>query len=205
MPENLTVTVRPLTRPDELHARFHGQSEAQPAYVELGLEDGILLASYSTEVGSGVPASVHHGIDSRWSIPLLTQDAANRLLDELAPLAQRMLDGSEIVWNGSNRVGRLVTEDAEAAYDAIAERCEGIEEHDGNPDLLAVWSTDSIGGLWDAEEAGVTAGTTDEELDRIGERLTEEFRDGQGLEVVVIEGLDDYLRRLRDDLAAQDD
>ncbi|MFD0269582.1 hypothetical protein ACFVGY_23900 [Streptomyces sp. NPDC127106] len=205
MPENLTVTVRPLTRPDELHARFQGQSEAQPAYVELGLEDGILLASYSAEVGNGVSASVYHGIDRRWSIPVLTQDAGNRLLGELAPLAQRVLDGSEILWDGNNRVGRVVTEDAEAAYDEITERCEGIEDHDGNEDLLPIWSTDSIGDLWDAEEAGVTAHTTDEELDGIEERLTEEFRDGQGLEFVVIEGLDNYLKQLRDDLAAQAD
>ncbi|MFI8769553.1 hypothetical protein ACIGN6_32240 [Streptomyces sp. NPDC053792] len=199
------MTVRLLTRPDELHARFHGQSEAQPAYVELGLKDGILLASYDAVVGQGVEAEVYHGIDRRWSIPVLTQDAANRLLDDLAPLAQRVLDGSDVVWDGNNWVGRVVTEDAEAAYDEITERCEGIEDHDGNEDLLSVWSTDSIGDLWDAEEAGVTAQSTDEELDRIEERLTEEFRDGQGLAFVVIEGLDDYLKQLRDDLAAQDD
>ncbi|GAA1596209.1 hypothetical protein [Streptomyces globosus] len=205
MSENLRVTVRPLTRPDELHARFHGQSEAQPAYVELGLEDGILLASYSCEIGRGISAGVDRGIDRRWSIPVLTQDAGNRLLDDLAPLAQRVLDGSEIVWNGSNRVGRVVTENAQAAYDEITERCGGIEDRDGNEDLLPVWPADSLGDLWDAEDAGITALTTDEELDRIEERLTEEFREGQGLEFVVIEGLDDYLKQLRDDLAAQVD
>ncbi|MFD5065747.1 hypothetical protein, partial [Streptomyces sp. NPDC058394] len=85
------------------------------------------------------------------------------------------------------------------------ERCEGFEDHDGNEDLLPVWNVYSMGDLWDAEEAGITAGTTDRELDEIEERLTEEFREGMGLPFVVITGLDGYLRQLRDDLAAQDD
>ncbi|MEV6574825.1 hypothetical protein [Streptomyces sp. NPDC051577] len=202
---SLTVDVRPVTGPEALHAWYQGQTKAQPAYVELGLRDGILLASYDAVVGPGGPASVDHGIDLRWSIPALTQEAADELLKELAPLAQRILDGSEVDWDGNNHVGRLLTEDANAAYDAITERCEGIENEDSNPEVLSVWTMDTIGHAWDADEAGITAKTTDAELEEIETQLTEEFRDGQNLPHVVIVGLTDHLRSLRDDLANDED
>ncbi|MFE3557340.1 hypothetical protein ACFXKW_21095 [Streptomyces sp. NPDC059193] len=205
MPENLTVDVRPVNRPDELHAWYEGQSAPQPSYIELGLQDGILLASYDAVVGPGTEPSVHHGIDRRWTIPVLTQDAANEFLTELVPMAQRVLDGSDVVWDGNNWVGRILTEDAEAAFDEITQRCEAIEDHDGNDDLLSVWSVDNIGHLWDADDAGITAQTTDEDIDEIETRLTKEFADGQDLTFVVIKGLGTYLRTLRDDLAADDD
>ncbi|MGI5451417.1 hypothetical protein ACQEVM_37795 [Streptomyces sp. CA-243310] len=202
---SVTVDVRPVAGPEALHAWYQGQNEAQPAYVELGLGDGILLASYDAVVGPGGPASVHHGIDLRWSIPALNQEAADELLKELAPLAQRILDGSEVEWDGNNHVGRLLTEDAHAAHDAITERCEGIKDDDSNPAVLSVWTMDTIGHAWDADEAGITAETTDAQLAEIETQLTEEFRDGQDLPHVVIVGLTDHLRSLRDDLVNDED
>ncbi|MCY0924419.1 hypothetical protein OS965_41135, partial [Streptomyces sp. H27-G5] len=41
------------------------------------------------------PFSVHYGFDRRWAIPALTGEAANALLRDIAPLAQRMLDDWE--------------------------------------------------------------------------------------------------------------
>ncbi|MFJ5635089.1 hypothetical protein ACIQF5_20930 [Streptomyces goshikiensis] len=201
MTETLTVEVRPVSGPDALHRQYHGQNEPQPAYIELGLEDGIFLADY--DAGGGTPGSVRAGIDQRWTIPVLTQKAANELLAELAPVAQRVLDGSDVQWDGNNRVGRILTEDAQQAYETIAARCEGIETYDGNPMLLSVWSVDTIGDVWSAGEAGITAQTTDGELEAIESRLTEEFRDGQDLDFVVINGLTEYLRGLRADLALE--
>ncbi|MFJ3793862.1 hypothetical protein [Kitasatospora sp. NPDC090091] len=201
MADGTQVQVHSVTEDTELHCWYDRESQAQSVYVELGLSDGILLASYNGIVGSGMPASVYHGIDRRWSIPPLTADGANKLLAEIAPLAQRVLDGSDVEWDGRNHVGRILTDDAQAAYDAISELCEAIEPEDDA--VLQVWSMDTIGEGWTAEEAGITAATTDEELKQIEVRLTEEFRDGMGFSAVVIDGLDDYLRELRDDLAAQ--
>ncbi|MEW1912529.1 hypothetical protein AB0442_29520 [Kitasatospora sp. NPDC085895] len=197
------VDVRYVTRSAELHRRYHGQSQAQPVYVELGLGDGVLLASYDAEVGGGRPAEVHHGIDWRWTIPILQAEAANELLDELAPLAQQVLDGSEVVWDGHNRVGRILTDEAQAAFDAIGERCAALTDEDEG--VLPVWDMDSIGDAWTADEAGITAETTDAELEEIEARLLQEFREGQDQPHAVIEGLTEHLRQLRDDLAAEQD
>ncbi|MFV8133225.1 hypothetical protein [Streptomyces syringium] len=198
----MKVRVIACTAADALHCRYAGESQAQPAYVELGLKDGVLLASYDSEVGGAVPSEVYHGIDLRWPVPVLGGTAATRLLERLEPLAQRILDDSEITWNGSNRVG-VLGEDGQAAAEEIEALCEAeFEDGDANPDLLPVWSVDTLGDLWDADEAGIGACTTDEELDVITARLLEEFRQGMGQPDAVIDGLGEYLRSLRDDLAA---
>lgn len=201
MADGTQVQIRLVTETTELHCQYTGEFNPQPVYVELGLEDGILLASYDAIVGPGMPASVYHGIDRRWTIPAMTDDGANALLQEIAPLAQRVLDGSDVDWDGNNKVGRILTDDAQAAYDAIGELCEALDSD--SQGALQVWNMDTIGEGWTADEAGITATTTDAELDQIEKRLTEEFRDGMGLDAVVIEGLDEDLRRLRDELIAE--
>ena len=67
-----TVRVLDCTGPTDLFRQYHGQSEPQPAYLELDLRDGILRADYDSEVGPAAPAAVHHGFERRWGIPLLT-------------------------------------------------------------------------------------------------------------------------------------
>ncbi|MFE2911388.1 hypothetical protein [Kitasatospora indigofera] len=198
----LTVEVHYVTDPQGLHCWYPGELYPQPAYVELGLKDGILLASYEANIGSAAPSEVRNGIDRQWAIPVLTADAANALLDELAPLAQRVLDGSDVEWDGRNHVGQIVTDEAQEAYDAITERCQELTEDGDNGDLdvLPVHDVHSIGDLWSAKEAGVTAATTDEELDLIEARLLADYREGFGEPGAVIRGLDTYLRDLRQNL-----
>jgi hypothetical protein len=199
-----TVTIQTVNAADELHRWYDGQTSAQPAYIELGLRDGVLLASYDAEIGNGVPPEVFHGIDRRWLIPVLDADAANKLLHEVAPLAQRVVDGAKIVWDGNNHVGRLTTGDARDADDEITALCERITEDGEHADgLLQVWSMDSIGTAWDADEAGITAATTDAELAAIEKKLLAEFRDGMDQPTAVIHGLDQHLKELRDELVRE--
>lgn len=192
MSDGTRVTIKQVSGKEDL---FRWYSQHQGVYVELGLSDGILLADYNSEVGNGMPASVYHGIDLRFPLSqVLTADGANKLLAEIAPLAQRVLDGSEVDWDGRNHVGRILTDDAQAAHDAIEALCEGINVEDNG--VLEIWSTETVGDLWTAADAGVTAATTDEELRAIEKRLVEEFADGMGADLV-IHGLDDHLKELR--------
>lgn len=102
-----------------LFAHYQGQVQPQPAYVSLDLNTGEIDADYSGEIGNGMPADVWHGVVRRYKIAVdLTADQVTKLLDDIKPKLQRVLDGSEVVWDGSNWVGEL-DEDAANAEDEL--------------------------------------------------------------------------------------
>jgi hypothetical protein len=102
----------------------------QPCYIELDLEDGRLGAGYYG--GDGIPFSVRHGRTIHWNIPPLQSRAVNRILREIAPLAQTIADNSDIAWDGNNNVGEL-SKAAEAARDEIGRL---LGEENGRPVLF---------------------------------------------------------------------
>ncbi len=104
-----------------LYVRYDRQTKAQPAHVELE-QDGTLTADWSGEIG-GTPMDVYHRRRLWWDVdPHLTGQAVADLLAEIAPLAQRVLDGWTEDWDGNNNVGTL-TEDAQQASDEIERLC----------------------------------------------------------------------------------
>lgn len=118
-----TLTIVPLTEDNELLCHYSSEHRPQPCVLWLDLEDGEMSARYNPEIGNGIPMSVHLG-RTRWvEIPLLTTAAANALLEEVAPLAERILAGSRIEWDGNNNRGYL-DEDADAALEELTERCD---------------------------------------------------------------------------------
>lgn len=188
----------------ELHHQYPGQTSPQPCYVELDCRTGALSASYSGEIGNAVPAHVWHGHAQRWSIPALKGDAANALLEEIEPLAQRVVDGYSARWDGSNSVADF-DEDAEAAREEIAALCERAEEDAtrGDAGAVNVWeASEWLGGIGDralqAGTYGITATTTDDELDAIETRVEEEA-EGEGVDALT--GLRKHLEWLRLEMA----
>jgi len=199
------------TEPAELYRRYDGQSEAQDAYIELDLREGTLLADWDSEVGNAVPSAVYHGFERRYSIPVLTAAAANRVMEEIAPMAARVLADWEEIWDGNNMVARLGT-DAEAAEAEIEEHLglalghgdHGFEHQGfGDEDLVAEWDIDGAVNGSEAEEYGITAETTDDRLDEIEAEITRDLAQAGESKVAVVHGLDAYLRDLRRDLAGQ--
>ncbi len=180
----------------QLYHRYQRQSSPQDCYVELDCERRTLSASPNAEIGNAVPFAVWHHRVLRWSIPVLTDAAANALLDEIAPLAERVCDGYERVWDGNNHVGRY---DADAAQ--AREQIERLCSDDWDEDQqVSVWdASDWFGGLGNREAQaatlGITATTTDAELDAIAER---ELAEAAAEDVDVLEGLDRHLAWLRD-------
>jgi hypothetical protein len=204
------LTILP-TGAAELHLQYDGQNEPQPAYLELDLQSGRFYADTDSEVGNrATPLSVRHGFDRRYGIPALTGAAADRLIEELRPLAQRMLADWEEVWDGNNTVARL-GEDAAAAeegIEAIVARYDN--EYDVDPaDLIAVWDVDSATNGCEAEEYGIAADTTDERLDEIAKEIRTALAEcdstGRTVDTVVVVGLDAYLQDLRDNAATDDE
>jgi hypothetical protein len=123
----------------DLYHQYPRQSNPQPCYVELDCRTGELTADYNSEIGNAVPASVYHGHTRRWAIPILGADAANELLQAIAPLAERVLAGYDSVWNGNNLVAEL-TPGAADAIDRIQAACE--ETFDDESGGLEAWEAD---------------------------------------------------------------
>ena len=178
----------------ELHLHYPRQTSPQPCHVELDLRRGDLSASANTEIGNAVPMAVHHGHVQRWTIPALRANSVNALLAEIAPLAGRVVAGYTSEWDGSYHVA-VLNEDATDAQSEIEALCDATRSDDEA--RLRVWSaSDWFAAIGDriaqAVGIGITAATTDDELDTIADRETAAADD-----VDVLEGLRPYLRDLR--------
>ena len=167
---------------------------AMSPYLELDLEDEKTPLYLGTVYGiDGTPESVWHGRRRRYWLPNnvnaeeLTTDINAGVFDELF---QRIVGGSEVVWDGDNHVGRL-NEDAKAAEEELEEELEGYEDESIGLYEAGDWLQDSS-----TESLGVTASSTDEELAKKARALEEEAR-AEGAVVVWIE---DHLKERREAL-----
>ncbi|MFF1284328.1 helix-turn-helix domain-containing protein [Streptomyces sp. NPDC058299] len=204
----MSVRIIECTNPVGLHRHYDGETGAQPAYIELDLREGTLHADYDSEIGSAVPFSVYHGFERRYGIPVLTAEAANRVLREIAPLAERILADWEEEWDGNNMVAHL-GEDAQAAEEEIEDKLgsnlsAGDLGHFAPDDRVTEWDLDGAVNGSEVDDYGITADTTDARLEEIEQQILSDLAAcGEG-SVVVCHGLDDYLKELRDDLAEED-
>lgn len=193
-----TVTVTRLdeSNPAALFHHYQFQTDAQDVYLELDTEDGEFSIDYNGEIGNSIPpASVFHNRTLRWGLGVIpTTTAANTILTELAPLAQRILDGATVEWDGSNHIGYLTTDDAAVAAEEIATYCDGR----GAADLDLVEEYDA--GYWFSEGLGdivITADTTDEEIAAVARQQEHDAQDTQPGRYYVLTGTEEYLLDLR--------
>lgn len=215
----MSVRIIECTSPTELYRHYDGETDAQGAYIELDLREGTLLADYNGQVGNAVPEAVFHGLERRYNIPTLTGEAANRVLRELAPLADRILADWDSEWNGQSTIA-VLGDDALAAEEEI-EKLLGLNlapheigsEGQGfaDVDIVAEWDVDGATNGLEAEEYDITGNTTDARLAEIAGQITSDMaecasasEDDERTPVAVVHGLDEYLTRLRDDLADEE-
>jgi hypothetical protein len=185
-----------------LYRHYDGETSPQPCYIELDLREGTLLADYNSEIGTGIPFSVYHGFERRYGIPVLTGTAADELMRELAPLAERILADWESDFDGNNRVA-VLGEDAQAAE---AELEELLRERETGPDeLVAEWGIDGAVNGAEAEEYDITADTTDERLAEIEDEILTGLAEISESGTAVCPELHGYLRQLRDEQADGED
>jgi hypothetical protein len=209
------------TRDDELFHWYPGQQERrQKTYIEVDIENGTLMADWASEVPGGTAQSqrLRNGIERQYPIPPLTAKAANRLLDELAPFAQRVLDGASIEWDSrSGQMVGILTEDALDAEEAIGKRLGyDVDRYSALPgedvfddvDIIGVWDIDSAVNGQEVSEYDITTDTDDDRLEQTEREILSDLKDAGDHEVVVCPGLREYLIGLRDDLrrtAEEDD
>jgi hypothetical protein len=182
------IEIREIEAWNELYCQYPRQSNQQPCYVELRCQSGIITASYNAEIGNAIPCSVNDGHDQRWAIPCLTADAANEMLAEIAPIAQRVLDGYASEYDGNNHRATF-TDDARDAKDEIEQL---IEAHRYTYDNSYV-----IGGMnaddWLSSTPEITAATTDEEI----EAMATDYQGIAAADNIVLLGMAKHLELLR--------
>ncbi|MFI1312773.1 hypothetical protein ACH4TS_21915 [Streptomyces albidoflavus] len=198
------VTISYCSSSTELFRQYNGQHEAQPAYIELDLESETLLASYDAEVGNAVPFSVYHGFERRYTIPVLTDEGVNQLMEQLVPLANRVVADWERHWDGNNFVARL-GEDAIAAEQELKELISADATDYPADSVVAAWDIDGATNGHEVEEFGITAQTTDARIDEIEKEILAGLAECGEASVAVCDGLNSHLRTLRDELREDQD
>jgi hypothetical protein len=138
----------------------------------------------------------------------------NRVLEELRPLADRVIAGYESEWDGNNHVARF-DEDAQEAIEEIGELLNGIGVDDD--DIVQVWDAgDWLGDLiYRSDEDGsrcsrgdqvkteiegygtITASTTDDELHALARAIEDDLEAG-----TILNGLEEFLEQERDEWLA---
>lgn len=202
-----TVTIKRCDEADpfELYCSYDGQE--QDCMIELDLESGVLDASYNPEIGNAVPSRVWHGVVRRYPIPCLSSQGANRAMEAILPLAQRVLDGSEVEWDGNNWVS-ILNDDADTAEWEIQK--ELSPENFSDSDFIAVWEASEFFG-WHGENlpdsVTFSGEETEKELRNLCEILKGQFTLDEGTgSPMVITGLYNYLDSIRELVAdASDD
>ena len=111
-----------------LYLKYDSQIFPQPCGFELDLKSGVLRAFVSNEIGNAIPEAVWNSRVLRFEIePLLTAPKIQELAEANLEKFQAILDGSEIVWNGSNNVGKL-NDEAFSLHEEWNQLCLGFEE-----------------------------------------------------------------------------
>jgi hypothetical protein len=195
----MSVQIVKVAHDDELF--FEMNDGAAPTYVDVDLTSREISAGY--HAASGTPGRVWHGFIRRYDIPLLTADAANRLMERIVPLAERMCDD----W--SEEIGRGGRAEAVLGADGRAAEAELIatlpDENTVDPaSTIDVWDAANLFIGNEVDEYGITADTSDAELEQIAEQMLDEVRSSSASGVVVAPGLEEYLRDLRDEMVEQD-
>lgn len=144
------------------------------AMLELRLEeDGscTLRADERTAGDTVVPGRVHHRRDLVWRqvLPawtLVVADAAKlaAIADVARPLLERVAAGHSVRWDDRNMVGAL-TDDAEDAAGDVAQLIETADWTDAGVEAVEAdaWVSEAV-------REGITADTTDDEIEEIAAR-----------------------------------
>ena len=186
---NVNIRKAEVEDPRAFFCRYQGECNAQPVFLYLDLQDGELFVSTWESDESSFPAATFNGTLRRWKwsgVP--TPDQANDLMEEVAPLAQKMLDSSEVDFVEGNWVGTL-GEEAQKAERAIEKA------------LCAEWGRvcemDPSEFFGDLADLGITAETTDEEIEKV---VAEADYTGDEGVVYVVEDAGEFLREARDEM-----
>lgn len=210
----MTIKIKFCTRPAELYDKravswAGSQSWPHPAHLRLQLDDGVLSAHSGNEPEDENDGQIYSDATCV-GIPVITADAVNRLMREILPLVERIAAGADLDYDdprGEDRFTRSYVFD-EDAYNAIAEVHERVDLYGDDPnqgfetgDLVEEVELDDVVDGNEADRYGITGVTTDERLDEIADDILAEVAARGEYGAAGCDGLDEYLRKVREDLA----
>jgi hypothetical protein len=168
--------------------------------VSLDLRDGeFTVRTTRPPQDNAIPASVQNGAVRWYPVPLITAHQANALLDELRPVAERVLSGSGVAWDGNNDVGRL----DKAADEADVELFRFVEQftQDNAYSRVEVWEAADFFAEGDQLEQ-ITGDMSDDELAAKGEEFRADFEPSTPGGHVVVVDMIEFLESVRDEKRA---
>ena len=109
-----------------LYEKYSADVAPQLACISLDLRTGAVSANSNSSPGAtSVPAEVFHNLVVHFPVsPFLKGPALDTLINEISPQLQAVLDGSSVVWERNNQVGKL-NDTAEAAMETL---CQALDE-----------------------------------------------------------------------------
>lgn len=199
------VEIYEVTEPAELFHQPELDQSPFPVCIELDLRDNSLSATVTEPTGHAMPGDVWFGYRRRYEIPLLTADAANRIMKEIAPIADRIVtDWTEEPRRHGTDSQVVLGDDAAAAEDELMEYLHQLGEFPDPADLIEVYNVNASVNGDEVAEYGITQDTTDERIREIADEITQELAANcTASGVAVTPGLEEYLADLRDELYSE--
>jgi hypothetical protein len=195
-------TFRDGADPLSLYAHYDGQQEPQPVYVSIDTRDGELTIDYDGTVGNGTTEAIYRGLVRCINVPVIpTAEAANRLLADVAPLAQAWLDAMASDGDHtclSDPDDCTVRDNADHSWSVLERAVADYGWRES--DLVDVYPSDAITNDW--IEGYDLAGATDDQIDQWADEILADIASNTTGGVAVCDGLTYWMRGIRDDLTA---
>lgn len=182
-----------------LYRHYPWMDRPQAVYIYLDIPAATMAAYYDPEDDGAMEEDEVRGVRRRYEIPALTRAAAIQAMSEIEPLAERVVAGATIERYGKTRWATLDA-DAQEAEEEILNQ---LDREWSEADLVAVYDPPE---MTDAEikSRGVTADTTDEELDEIAEGILRELAEDSPSGEAAVDGLLAVLTEARDGLVEEE-
>jgi len=167
-----------------------------PCVVELDLESEELRAYMKENEPNVEGIREWEGSVLTWRIPCLTGDAVNHLLYQLVPEAQHIIEKCDkTTVNGKTKFSR----NAQSLKSVV--EIERMCRETNGCQIMRVPASDALLAIQD--DLGITAATTDDEIDIIAQWVASHDISAEENCVVVIVDLVSYLRQFRDSMQNQ--
>lgn len=185
-----------------LFALDHRTGVQSKVYLMVDLDNAVIATD--CWAGAELPTYVRERRAMWFEVPCLVEAAANRLIAEAVPLAQRMVDGYRFL--NEEGVGQL-TDDGEAAARElgalVAEHAWTFEDEVASMPAADWFGEEDLPAL--AKRLGITADSTGDELRGIAAQQEATGAAGWPAGALVIVGLFEHLLSIREELRARED
>lgn len=168
-----------------LYKKYPGQDTSQPAFIAVFCESRAVRGDWTGEIGNAVPAEVWRKRVLRFPVPSAIRGDVIADFLESEPfqnLVERILDGYETRWDGSNNVGNF-SETAQKARDDLSELIN-----------LELWDDEKCSTPVDPEEYWYSSMDSDES------RVEFKLKDYKGESVITKDTLNEELQVLAKEL-----